>query len=264
MSRLRSDQIDAFYDAGFMVQPGVFSAAEVARMCEAFDRLEATARRLGSTTMHDGSQFVLDTTPSGAIKIHRIVWCGAAEPVLSKFGRDPRLLEMAGQLLGSSSMNQLINQAHFKLPGDGVAFPWHQDSTHRRYGMAEWTDVNGRGSYVQTLTALDEIGEENAPLLFIPGGHARGHLDLPPDGSLPSWLDPATAVPATMRAGSVLMFGPYSIHGSRVNTSSRPRRTFINGFAYPGANARVYPGEGAGRLVWCEPDRLDGRESRIA
>ena len=262
MLRLRTDQMDAFYDTGFMVQPDVFAAAEVARMRDAFDRLESTARRLGSTTMHDGSQFVLDTMADGGIKIHRIVWCGSAEPVLSEFGRDQRLLEMAGQLLGSRSMNQLINQAHFKLPGDGVAFPWHQDSTHRRYGMAEWTDVNGRGSYVQTLTALDDIGEDNAPLLFIPGGHTRGHLDIPPDGTLPSWLDSATAVPATMRAGSVLLFGPYSIHGSRPNTSSRPRRTFINGFAYPGANARVYPGEGAGRLLSCETDPRDERQLR--
>jgi ectoine hydroxylase-related dioxygenase (phytanoyl-CoA dioxygenase family) len=249
MSPLRPDQVSAFYDAGFTVQPDVFSAAEVALMREAFDRLEVTARRIGTTEMHNGSQFVVDPLPNGAIKIHRIVWCGAAEPVLSDFGSHPRLVEMAGQLLGSSSMNQLINQAHFKLPGDGVAFPWHQDSTHRRYGMAEWTDVNGRGSYVQTLTALDDIGEDNGPLLFIPGSHARGHLDLPPDGSLPPWIDPAAAVPAIMRAGSVLLFGPYSVHGSRPNTSMRPRRTFINGFAYPGANARTYPGEGAGRLL---------------
>ena len=63
--------------------------------------------------------------------------------------------------------------------------------------------------------------------------------------------------PATMRAGSVLLFGPYSVHGSQPNTSPRPRRTFINGFAYPGANARIYPGEGAGRLLRCETDRPD-------
>ena len=253
MARLRADQIKAFFDAGFTVQPDVFSADEVAAMRDAFDRLENTARRIGSTAMHDGSQFVVDSLPNGGIKIHRIVWCGAAEPVLSEFGRHPRLVEMASQLLGSSSMNQLINQAHFKLPGDGVGFPWHQDSTHRRCGTSEWTDVNGRGSYVQTLTALDDIGEDNGPLFFIPGSHARGHLDLPADGSLPSWLDAATAVPAIMRAGSVLLFGPYSIHGSQPNTSTRPRRTFINGFAYPGANARTYPGEGAGRLVRSEP-----------
>jgi len=52
-----------------------------------------------------------------------------------------------------------------------------------------------------------------------------------------------------MEAGSVLLFGPYSFHCSAPNDSTRPRRMFINGFAYPGANTRIYPGDGAGRLV---------------
>jgi ectoine hydroxylase-related dioxygenase (phytanoyl-CoA dioxygenase family) len=149
-------------------------------------------------------------------------------------------------------MNQLINQAHFKLPGDGVDFPWHQDSTHRRYGRGEWVDANGRGSYVQTVIAVDDITPDNGPLEFIPGSCRLGHVEPPAgqEGRLPEHLvDPASAVAATMPAGSVLLFGPYTFHRSRPNESTTPRRVFINGFAYPGANSRVYPGEGAGRLV---------------
>jgi len=249
MPLLSDDQVHAFFDTGFTVQAGVFSAADVAVMRAAFDRLEATARRLRTTTLHDGAQFVLEERPDGVVRIQRIVWCGAAEPDLLAIGADPRLLEPAAQLLGSRSMNQLINQAHFKLPGDGVVFPWHQDSTHRRYGKDEWTDVNGKGSYVQTITALDDITADNAPLLFLPGSHERGHLDIPADGTLPDWLDESNAVAATMRAGSVLFFGPFVVHGSRANASPHPRRTLVNGYAYPGANSRVYPGEGSGRLL---------------
>ena len=47
----------------------------------------------------------------------------------------------------------------------------------------------------------------------------------------------------------VVMFGPYTVHCSQPNVSEHPRRVFINGFAYPGANTRLYPGRGAGRLV---------------
>ena len=61
-----------------------------------------------------------------------------------------------------------------------------------------------------------------------------------------------------MRAGSVLVFGPYAIHRSLPNRSGVPRRVFINGYAYPGANARVYPGEAAGRTLRYEPIRLAG------
>jgi ectoine hydroxylase-related dioxygenase (phytanoyl-CoA dioxygenase family) len=256
---LTPEQITEFFEVGFLVQPDVFSPEEVERMRVAFERLRRTAYRLGHTCDHAGSRFVLQPlhdapASSPGVRIDRIVWCGAAEPVLSAFGCDQRLVAMAACLLGATEMNQLINQAHFKYPGDGVEFPWHQDSTHRRYGGDEWRDVNGRGSYVQTVTALDGIDEENGSLELIPGSCALGHV--PPPAGVEGWLpipplDPGAAVTVTMRPGSVLAFGPYVFHRSLPNRSERPRRVFINGFAYPGANTRVYPGRGAGRLVRC-------------
>jgi ectoine hydroxylase-related dioxygenase (phytanoyl-CoA dioxygenase family) len=244
---------EAFHARGFFVRPDVFTAPEVEVLRRAFDRLEGAARRFSEPTLHGGASFVVHGD-----RIDRIVWCGAAEPVLLEVGADPRLLTLAAELLGSAEMSQLINQAHFKLPGDGVAFPWHQDSTHRRYGTPEWKDVNGRGSYVQTVLALDDVTEENGPLEFLPGSCRRGHLGLQ-NGALPADLDPSTAVAATMRAGSVLVFGPYAVHRSLPNRSRVPRRVLINGYAYPGANARVYPGEGAGRTL-----RYTGARRRLA
>jgi len=243
----------AFFVEGFVVRPGVFSAAEVVEIRSAFVRLEAMARRLECTGHYRGALFVLGSTAvagaAGARRIDRIVWCGAAEPKLSEFGQDPRLVGPAAQLLGSREMSQLINQAHFKLPGDGVEFPWHQDSTHRRYGQGCWTDVNGRGSYVQTVVAVDDMTEQNGPLQFIPGSCRLGHLELAEGQLPPAGADPAQAVTLTLPAGGVAFFGPYTFHRSLPNSSSSPRRLFVNGFAYPGANTRVYPGEGAGRLV---------------
>ena len=254
--RLSDKQVRDFFEDGFVVVPKVFSARDVAQMQGAFDRLERMAHELTEPAMVRGSQFVVERIEGEAarVRIHRIVWCGAAEPVLSHFGRDPGLVHLAAQLLGSNTMSQLINQAHFKLPGDGVEFPWHQDSTHRRYGQDEWRDLNGRGSYVQTATALDDVTADSGPIEFIRGSARLGHVGLSADGALPSAVDPSQAVAPTPRAGDVLLFGPYTIHRSLPNRSAHPRRTFINGFAFPGANSRVYPGEGAGRLVGVEGD----------
>lgn len=249
---LSAREIERFFSVGFLVRQNVFDADEVRKMRRAFDRLERTARRLGGAGMHDGARFVLSEGRGGLLGIERIVWCGAVERVLSEYGRDSRLLSMASRLLGSRSMNQLINQAHFKLPGDGVEFPWHQDSTHRRYGRGEWTDANGRGSYVQTVVAVDDMTEENGPLQFVPGSCKLGHVPIPESeqGRLPTdLLNEADVVTVTARAGSVVLFGPYTFHRSLPNQSDRPRRVFINGYAYPGANSRIYPGRGAGRLL---------------
>jgi len=276
--RLSAAQIEAFFEIGYVRIDGVFSPREVGLLRAACDRLRATAESLAprpaqadsaglravsrliaapldstcapTPVLHKGAQFVLGRGPAGRPRIDRIVWCGAAEPSLLESGRDPRLLHLAAQLLGAKGMQQLINQVHFKLPGDGVEFPWHQDSSHRRYGTPDWSDVNGRGSYVQVVTAVDDCGLDNGPLLFVAGSSRHGHIAVEPGAPLPAHYVESDRIQAvTMPAGSVVLFGPYTIHGSTPNLSNRSRRLFINGFAALGANRRVYPGEGSGRIV---------------
>jgi ectoine hydroxylase-related dioxygenase (phytanoyl-CoA dioxygenase family) len=183
------------------------------------------------------------------------VWAGGAEPVLLELGEDPRLVEPALELLGTRECEQLLCQAHYKMPNDGVAFDWHQDIQHRDKGGDTWRDVTGRGSYVQTILLVDDMTEENGPLEFLP----RGAASLDPAGRLVKddrgpRLDASRAVPITGRAGDVLLFGPYAVHGSSPNLSSKPRRVLINGYAAPGANGRYYPGRGACRVLPAGPE----------
>ena len=246
---------DEFAERGFTVVREVFDTAEVDRMRRAFERLEQTARRLGETTMHRGTQFVVERNSRGDLQIKRIVWCGGAEQSLSALGADRRLVGMACRLIGCEAVSQLINQAHFKFPGDEVTFEWHQDSKHRRYGTDLWTDVTGRGSFVETTTAVDPMTDNNGPLQFIPGSNELGHVPTEPDGSLPDDLfDASEAVTLTLEPGDVALFGPYTIHGSGPNDSDHPRRLFLNGFAHPDANRRDYPGCDAGRMLQCPND----------
>lgn len=256
---LTADEVEAFQEQGFVVLQDVWSPAEVAEMREAFVRLYEVAQELRTTRLYKGSSFVLNPR-DGHTAVARIVWCGAAEPVLLRYGADPRLLKMAARLLGSREMDQLINQAHFKMPGDGVGFPWHQDIQHRDKKLGDWQDVNGKGSFVQMLTALHDFTADNGPVLFVPKSHKLGRLSFvgsdysdpageSEGGSFETQFDVSTAVPALGPAGSVVLFGPYAVHGSYPNSSPKPRFTFINGYAYPGANHRVYPGEGSGRRL---------------
>ena len=244
---------EAFLRDGYVVFRGVFSIDEVDCMSQAFERLAETARRVRGMRMIRGSQFVVSDQPNatGQRSIQRVVWCGAAEPILSTLGRDPRLLQIAARLLGGNQFDQLINQAHFKYPGDEVSFDWHQDSRHRRYGTDLWTDVDGRGSFIELVTAIDPMRMDNGPLQFIPGSHHDGHIACDLDtGELPrSAFDPSRAITVELEPGDVAAFGAFVIHGSQPNRSESPRRTFLNGFALPGANHRIYPGEGAGRRV---------------
>jgi len=146
----------------------------------------------------------------------------------------------------------------FKRPHEGVTFDWHQDIQHRDKADGHWTDVNGCGSFVQTLIVLDEMTPDSGPLKFIPGSSKWGRVDFgddadgkPPQATNgPAPVREADAVTITAQPGDTLFFGPYTAHASFENTSNRYRRVLINGYASPGANRRVYPGDGAGRRLF--------------
>ena len=246
---LSGAQISEFFADGYLVLRGVFGARELAQMEQGFVRLEARAQALRETALVDGSLFVVERRPSGQLRIERIVWCGGAEADLGRLGRVKELTLPASQLLGGPEIDQLINQAHIKNPGDGTAFHFHQDSYHRRYGTELWSDVNGRGSFVQTLTAVDAANADNGGLWVVPRSHLGGHIPTV-DGRLPDGsFDARAALPLTLSAGDTVLFGPFTVHGSGLNAGASPRRVFINGFCCPGANRREYPGAGTGFRV---------------
>lgn len=241
-------EIEQFFEVGFIVLPDLFSRAEVATIASAFDRLQAIGETLDQTATVDGSTFVLENG-----RVQRIVWCSGAVPELEHWSCDTRLLTPVFQLLAPQGQAapdhvvQLICQAHLKLPGDEVSFPWHQDAQHRRYGTDLWQDMNGRGSYVQTVLAVDEMTPENGPLVFVPGSCRAGALTA--DDVLECGRQGPHHV-LTAKPGSVALFGPYTVHGSEPNRGRTARRAWINGYAYPGANRRAYPGCGLGIGRW--------------
>ena len=268
---LTAEQERDFFEQGYAVVRGLLAPGEVAEVAAAFDRLAARAAALELTgtdltpagdekVMCEGSQFVLHSPgrPGGAPAIRRVVWAGACEPALSKWGEDCRLLAIARQVLKcGDEAEHLINQAHFKMPGDGTWFPAHQDSTHRGYG-ADWEDVTGRGSFVQVLLAVDAATEANGPLIVLPRSGERGHLGLDYSElrqTVDARLDKYEETFLLMEPGDVALLSPYIVHRSQPNTGGGPRRAFINGFSAPGANKKLYPGHeaGAGRRVALPP-----------
>jgi ectoine hydroxylase-related dioxygenase (phytanoyl-CoA dioxygenase family) len=243
---LSAAEIRDFYELGSLLLPGLYDPRELESARAAFGRLEERARRLEGPAVVDGALFVVHRPPSGNFQIERIVWCGAVEAELAELGRKRKLVTPVAELLGVPELDHIINQAHLKRPGDGVEFHFHQDSYHRRYGTELFTDVNGRGSFVQALTALDDMGPDNGGIWIVPRSNQLGHIPTE-DGRLPDGaFKPEDALPVELAAGDTLLLGPFTVHGSGPNRGLTPRRLFINGFCCPGANRRDYPGAGTG------------------
>jgi ectoine hydroxylase-related dioxygenase (phytanoyl-CoA dioxygenase family) len=242
---LTSDEIKRFHEVGYLEAGGFFCSREVRDMRDAFDRIQNTALSGTGEFMDNGSKFYVKSIEDGGKRIEHVNWCGAAEPILMKYSRDRKIRWLALDLLGSEEANHLVNQVHFKLPGDGMEFPFHQDCMNRRYETKFWKDVNGKGSYVNAIIAIDPMAYDNGPLLVSenPGRHVgkigfegqKRHLEI--------------AKPILLNPGDVLALGPYVIHGSLPNESKSPRRVLINGFAYPGANSRKFDIPHAGEMI---------------
>jgi len=242
MKHITKEQFDEFYDKGFIIIENLFTQEEVNEILSCAENIFETGKTLDKTCIHNNSRFVFQNS-----HLQRVVWAGAQEDKILAVGADKRITGVVSELLDSKKLNQLINQLHFKMPGDGVQFAYHQDSENRGYGTEEWTDVDGKGSYVQTALVLDEMTKQNGPLEFLPYSGKKGHLSL--NNKAQEKLDLSGLTTLELKPGSVAFFGPYTVHGSLPNSSDKSRRILINGYALPGANRREYPGCGLGREI---------------
>lgn len=137
---LTDQQTKDFHEQGFVRIDGLFTGAEIDEMEGACGRVYDHARRLveagdvgrdgKSSVTDEGGRFTYQPDEEG-YSVRHVAWCGNVEPVFDRFGRDPRLLQVTGELLGCDEVAQLINQVHYRKPGSAVAFDWHQDSQHR-------------------------------------------------------------------------------------------------------------------------------------
>ena len=201
MKNISKSQFEEFYDRGFIIVKNLFSAEDIQEILESTRRIYNTAQTLKRTCMHNNSRFVFQNG-----NIQRVVWAGSQEEKILSIGSDKRIIGIVSDLLNSKKLNQLINQIHFKMPGDGVAFAYHQDSENRGYGTKDWTDIDGKGSYVQTTLVLDEMTKENGPLNFLPYSGKDGHLSL--NNKAEEKIDLSGLVTLELKPGSVAFFGP--------------------------------------------------------
>lgn len=254
---LAAEQLRFYNEQGYLVQRSLLSDSEVHILSDTINRaINAiyhdeelkSAFKPKAHVLSEGSVYVGGDS-KGAIA--RIVWVGAKYPELLAAGRDRRLLVPVSQILGSNGFDHLINQIHPKMPGDGVAFAIHRDIDNRRKFDPDWKDMNGKGSFVQTLIAIDSMRVDNGTIWVFEGSHKddRPIKDNPVLAG--EYLSGAMGkpVPLLLNPGDVVFFHPNIVHYSLKNSSDKPRRVFINGFSSPFANHRPYPGEGSAQRI---------------
>ncbi|MEL7126098.1 MAG: phytanoyl-CoA dioxygenase family protein [Pseudomonadota bacterium] len=131
------------------------------------------------------------------------------------------VLAPARDLIGPN-LRLHTSKLNMKSAGYGAAVEWHQD-----YAFYPHTndDILAIG------ICIDDMAEENGPLMVFPGSHKGPVFDHHVDGVFAgaivpeaNGLDMADAVPLTGPAGSISIHHGRIVHGSALNRSDRPRR----------------------------------------
>ncbi|WP_148075647.1 phytanoyl-CoA dioxygenase family protein [Bythopirellula goksoeyrii] len=139
------------------------------------------------------------------------------------------LVDIAEHLIGPN-IKGATSQLTFKMRGNTMPFPWHQDNA---YG--ELDPYNA----LTCLTALDDTDLDNGCLWIIPGSHKQGQLAFARSKVDRAALRPVemkanekNAIPVPMKAGDCLVFHCHMMHRSEGNRSKdRDRRVLFLRYA---------------------------------
>jgi ectoine hydroxylase-related dioxygenase (phytanoyl-CoA dioxygenase family) len=153
-------------------------------------------------------------------RLTRIKLPHTRHPVFDEVMRSDRLMSILHPLLGTD-IRLHTSKLNTKAPGGGAAVEWHQD-------WAFYPHTNDDMLAVGIM--LEDVSEENGPLMVIPGSHDGPVLSHFAGGVFCGAVDPddpqfdlSKAVTLTGRAGSLSLHHVRLLHGSAPNRSERPR-----------------------------------------
>ena len=184
-------------------------------------------------------------------RIRRVKLPHTQSQVIDDLMRSEHILAPVRDLIGPNLRLQ-TTKLNMKSAGFGAAVEWHQDWAFYPYTN---DDVLAVG------LIIDDMREENGPLMVFPGTHQRGvynhhhngvfcgAMDLEAEG-----LDMKDAVPLMGPAGSISIHHARVVHGSALNRSTRDRRIIF----YEMMAADAFPIAG-GRGKWEGLEEFDSR-----
>lgn len=222
-----SEQIDSYDRNGFLLLEDLFPEEEVRALSTEVERMTrdpAIVRREESITEPNSNA------------VRSIFMVHVLSPIIARLARDPRLVNVARQILGSEVyMHQ--SRANMKPGFKGKEFYWHSD-------FETWHVEDGMPS-MRALSCSVLLSDNNAcngPLMLVPGSHRqfiscvgetpdenykqslkKQEYGVPDPVSLQLLVEQGGITPITAKAGSVVFFDCNTMHGSNGNISPWPR-----------------------------------------
>ncbi len=212
-AELSESDVRQYEDDGFLIVRGVFARDEIAALSAEANRLFGLRHLIDVNNIRCRWQNHVDT---GECRFDTFDPVIDLSPLVERFARDPRILDVVGGLYGEEAClfkDKLI----YKPPG-ALGYALHQD-------YIGWESFPR--SFVTALVPIDSACDENGATEVFPGVHKRGYLS-PEDGDyheLPlSEVDETAGVRLCLDPGDIAVFGGNTPHRSAPNRSTSWRR----------------------------------------
>ncbi len=215
---LTATQKDRYAETGYLVLENQIPMEWIEKVRAEISRFELEAKDM--TASNDRIDLE-DTHTQEDPRVRRIKLPHTTSDVMRELMYSDHVLGPARDLIGPD-LRLHTTKLNMKSAGYGAAVEWHQD-----YAFYPHTndDILAIG------ICIDDMAEENGPLMVFPGSHKGPVYDHHVDGvfagaMLPheNGLDVKDAVKLTGPAGSMSIHHGRIIHGSALNVSDSPRR----------------------------------------
>ena len=213
-STVTAAQVRQYWERGWLVLPGVFSAEEVAGWDAECQRL------LASDLVHEDNLRTGFRAVDGKPMIERIDPVIDVSSVFASAVSDPRVLGPLAAIFGDAAVlfkDKLI----FKLPGMS-GYTMHQDQA--------WWQMCAADDILSVSIAIDGASADNGCLELFPGYHRSlltpaGELRNLSDDEVAKHIDVTTGEKIATRPGDVVIFHSQTPHRSGANTARHSRRS---------------------------------------
>ena len=213
--------VSDFKEKGFCLEKNVFTPDAVQTLSSEFDRIVSQLQRSGEyINARWGSELTKDIEQSDTQVIHtHNVQSFSAE--MMAMIQNKKLLDAVEELIGPDIILH-HTKLFLKPPGNGSAFPLHQDWS---YFPTE------KNSMIAAVIHLSESDEEMGCMRIVPGSHKLGTIEKTDGHSFVKGVHDRyqleDAEPIIVGPGDVVFFHCCSLHGSVQNVSKRPRKTVL-------------------------------------